>query len=202
MPQSMEALALWAILCFVAGLIFHKVVECSIGTNTRNNKNLIISAFRDKAKYSDKKIKEPIAIRREYYRAYYSLSEKGQLGNIPVLEALSSFFQDIFFVVLLYVIMGISNMLGIGSNNQNPNYQWWYITFGGFVTIAMWCIVFFVYLNSRVKWFRNKQKVGQCIFNLLVVVSVVFVVKTCIPIGADNKDVLSKHIIYNGSMLI
>lgn len=197
-PQSAEELALWAIPCFVVGLIFHKVVENSIGRYTRNNKKLILSAFRETAKYSDKKSKEPIAIRREYYRAYYSLSERGQLGNISVLEAISSFFQDIFVIILLYVIIGIiSNILRTDSNYQIPNYYWRYITIGGIITMAMWCIVSLVYFHPWIKWFRNKHKVGQYIFNLLILISIVFIVKTCISIGAESKNICAKFVIYN-----
>lgn len=199
-PQSAEALALWAIPCFVAGLIFHKVVENTIGKYTRNNEKLILSAFRDEAKYSDKKIKEPNFIRREYYRAYYSLSESGQLGNIPVLEALSSFFQDIFVVVFLYLIIGISR-LDIYSKNPISNDYWRYITIGGIITMAMWCIVFLVYFHSWIKWFRNKHKVGHCIFNLLILASIVFIVKTCISIGSESENIWSKFVIYNSGCI-
>lgn len=103
-PQNAATLVLWAIPCFIAGLIFHKVIESSIGKYTRNNKELILSTFRKEAQYCDKKINEPILIEKEYYRAYYSLLEKNLLGNIPELEAISSFFQDLFFIVLIYTI--------------------------------------------------------------------------------------------------
>lgn len=101
-PQNATTLVLWAIPCFIVGLIFHKVIESLIGKYTRNNKKLILSAFRKEAQYCDKKINEPILIEKEYYRAYYSLLEKNLLGNIPRLEAISSFFQDLFFIVLFY----------------------------------------------------------------------------------------------------
>lgn len=104
LPESTEELVLWAMPCFVVGLIFHKVVENTIGSFTRNNNELILLSFKDKAKYSNKKIEEPVSIRKNYYHAYYSLSENNQLGNIPELESFSSFFQDMYFVVLIYII--------------------------------------------------------------------------------------------------
>lgn len=101
-PQNATTLVLWAIPCFIVGLIFHKVIESLIGKYTRNNKKLILSAFRKEAQYCDKKINESNSIEKEYYRAYYSLLEKNLLGKIPELEAISSFFQDLFFIVLIY----------------------------------------------------------------------------------------------------
>lgn len=102
-PKSAEALALWAIPCFVAGLIFHKIVENTIGKCTRNNKELIEDAYNDKIPYCDFNIDKPCDMTKEYYRAYYCLLSNKDLGNIPRLEAISSFFQDLFCVIILYV---------------------------------------------------------------------------------------------------
>ena len=120
-PQNATTLVLWAIPCFIVGLIFHKVIESLIGKYTRNNKKLILSAFRKEAQYCDKKINEPILIEKEYYRAYYSLLEKNLLGNIPRLEAISSFFQDLFFIVLFYTSFLLYHSI------CNKDFNWYFI---------------------------------------------------------------------------
>ena len=119
-PQNATTLVLWAIPCFIVGLIFHKVIESLIGKYTRNNKKLILSAFRKEAQYCDKKINESNSIEKEYYRAYYSLLEKNLLGKIPELEAISSFFQDLFFIVLIY-----TSFLLFRSNYRD--FEWYFI---------------------------------------------------------------------------
>lgn len=103
LPKSTEELALWAIPCFIVGLIFHKVVENSIGNYTRNNIDLIEEAYNDKISYCDFNIDKPCDTEKEYYRAYYCLLSNEELGNIPMLEAISSFFQDLLCVITLYV---------------------------------------------------------------------------------------------------
>lgn len=110
-PYSTEELALWTIPCFIVGLVFHKIVENSIGKLTRNNNELIKIAFEEKAKFCDIDIKteSPNWIEKEYYRAYYYLMEKDKLGCVPLLEAQSSFLQNLTVALSLYEAFSISS---------------------------------------------------------------------------------------------
>lgn len=110
-PYSTEELALWTIPCFIVGLVFHKIVENSIGRLTRNNNELIRIAFEEKAKFCDIDIKteSPNWIEKEYYRAYYYLMEKDKLGCVPLLEAQSSFLQNLTVALSLYEAFSISS---------------------------------------------------------------------------------------------
>lgn len=148
-PQNAGHLFVWGVVCLVAGLVFHKAIEDSIGKQTRNNPDLIKLAFEDKANYSDIKLDKPILMEKEYYRAYYYLQEKGQLNNIPELEAISSFFQDLFLVVLLYLVISVGKSFILictrvceGSLHDCTSCV---MTYGILCTFAILVIVFIIY---------------------------------------------------------
>lgn len=177
-PQNATTLVLWAIPCFIVGLIFHKVIESLIGKYTRNNKKLILSAFRKEAQYCDKKINEPILIEKEYYRAYYSLLEKNLLGKIPELEAISSFFQDLFFIVLFYT----SFLLYHSICNKNLGWYIFYncIVYGIpyilYVLLAKYSIPWEKQLDYiREKWLYKYPNCTKCIFYFVMILFFIFI---------------------------
>jgi hypothetical protein len=147
LPKSTEELALWAMPCFVVGLIFHKVVENSIGNYTRNNKDLIEEAYKDKISYCDFKIYKPCDMEKEYYRAYYCLLSNKELGNIPILEAMSSFFQDLFCVITLYVSVTFLYWVYICFNIKPVVVIDWsvFVYYGIATTFIFLMIIFIVY---------------------------------------------------------
>jgi len=101
------------IVCYVVGLIYHKVIEKLFSFfNFRNNPNHI-KKMRDKV-YSDyqkqgSKIKKEDSTEnfqmREYYNAYYQLMKNNMLNNIPTLEAQVAFLRNILPITIIYVIV-------------------------------------------------------------------------------------------------
>lgn len=171
-PQNAATLVLWAIPCFIVGLIFHKVIESLIGKYTRNNKELILSTFRKEAQYCDKKINESNSIEKEYYRAYYSLLEKNLLGKIPELEAISSFFQDLFFIVLIYTSFLLFHSI------YYKGFDWYFICdFVIYVIFYILCFRLAEFLNYPILqkiWPCKYPNCTKCRFYLVMILFFIF----------------------------
>lgn len=166
-PQSAGLLFVWGVVCLVVGLLFHKFIENSIGKYTRNDTYLIGLAFEDKANYSDIKLDKLVLIEKEYYRAYYYLQEKGQLKNIPELEAISSFFQDLFVVILLYLFTSVVKSLVLVCAKDcgcSILYSSCIIASGILCTFAFFIIIFIIYSVPWAKLGGKYLKLAKCTF--------------------------------------
>lgn len=189
LPQSTEKLALWAMPCFVVGLIFHKVVENSIGNYTRNNKNLIEEAYKDKISYCDFKIDKPWDMEKEYYRAYYCLLSNKELGNIPMLEAISSFFQDLFFVITLFVSSTFTNWVYICFNIKPVVVIDWsvFVYYGIVTTFIFLMIIFIVY---RVLWQKMTKVYSELVRYVYYITIILLLVLMAIAGATSIKYIL------------
>ena len=86
------------VLCFITGLIYHKLMENTFGVCLRNKDGMISQAYKsvNNKEYNECSSKE------NYYKAYYFLMEKRQLGSIPILEAQAAFLRNILPIPIYY----------------------------------------------------------------------------------------------------
>ena len=176
-PYSTEELALWTIPCFIVGLVFHKIVENSIGKLTRNNNELIRIAFEEKAEFCDIDIKTvtQIWIKKEYYRAYYYLMEKNKLGCVPLLEAQSSFLQNLTVALSLYEAFSISSYF---YNHLDSKCFTIHFVYDIVVVISFLSIIFVIYCIPWNKMYSKYCKYIRSIYCFL---------KQCMKAGCDTS---------------
>ena len=92
-----------SIASFLIGLVYHQLMECTIGKVIRNCKWITQRAY--------EKVKNDIGISpmsdckpNTYLKAYYMVAKNNCLMNIPVLEAHIAFVRNIWPILLIYVI--------------------------------------------------------------------------------------------------
>ena len=160
-------LYLWFIPCYITGLVYHKLMENTLGTCLRNKKHCIAYALKQ---VGYKNMINTSTLLHSYYKAYYFLSSRNQLGNIPSLEAQLAFMRNLFPILLFYLFLSIiPNEIVFCKPTFLPNiffiscliaifliisvilliYFWdWGVKrkdcYKIFLCIAMLCVVFFV----------------------------------------------------------
>jgi hypothetical protein len=93
-------LLLWLALALLAQS-FHCLRSCWFFGS--NNLEILESTFKHiKKTYPDYSPKFKHDRKKSYLGAYYRIQQAGLLGNIPVLEALSEFFKNFVFAVLIW----------------------------------------------------------------------------------------------------
>lgn len=107
-------------VAFIVGLVFHKIVECYTQNSymkcsrkyllkllslfTRNNLQ-IIEVVQDELEKDIPQAGNQIANLKDYYDAYYELWTKNRLGVVTTIEAYSAFIKDLFFALLIAIIL-------------------------------------------------------------------------------------------------
>lgn len=153
------------ILCYLVGLIWHKLLESILGISSlerfgkflsncfrsfkRNNPNLISSEYENvykRTNCAENNSNEDSRL-NDYYMAYYKLMFSKNLGNIPILEAQEAFVRDI---ILPLIIIGISYYTKCISNVFNHFFNGNCFWFGA-MPIIMAIILFFVHYPLQKK---------------------------------------------------
>lgn len=92
-----------SVFSFLFGLIYHQIMERTIGELLRNNAKIVYAAY-DKLKnrlhISDMFEKSE----ESYLKAYYLIAKNDCLMNIPVLEAQITFVRNIWVILILYLV--------------------------------------------------------------------------------------------------
>lgn len=192
-PYSTEELALWTIPCFIVGLVFHKIVENSIGRLTRNNNELIRIAFEEKAEFCDIDIKteSPNWIEKEYYRAYYYLMEKNKLGCVPLLEAQSSFLQNLTVALSLYEAFSILAYFCCDLDSKSECFTiHFHFVYDIVVAFSFLSIIFVIYC---IPWNKMDSKYCKyirsiyCFLTLTLFLQMAIMGKQCMKAGCDTS---------------
>ena len=127
----------WFIPCFIVGLIYHKLMENTFGVCLRNKDDMISQAYKSVNNQENKECSS----KENYYKAYYFLMEKRQLGSIPILEAQAAFLRNILPILFVY---GILSLVGVYCQIKiELTNDFSCITLMLFLAIL--CIVFLIY---------------------------------------------------------
>ena len=103
-----------SVLSYVAGIFFWGLVDGFIcyrinWSFLKNNcEKWIAESFNKIMKYSDYK-SDADNIKDEYYKAYYTVQERGLLGPVNIMEGFSAFFRNFIFVSIYWIIIICTN---------------------------------------------------------------------------------------------
>ncbi len=98
-----EELFLIAIASYLVGLVFHWIIESTLGKLTRNSQCIVRKAY----KLVQNSLEEtPMSDygKNQYLEAYYQIAKNNCLMNIPILEAQAAFVRNIWVIIPLYII--------------------------------------------------------------------------------------------------
>ena len=99
----------WAIRAYILSPVLNKI-PCLSRNNIRQIKYTYIKVSKDKKrKYTFNDIEKDTIEYNDYLAMYYSVQRQGLLGNIPVLESLSSFFLNFILVLIYWIILILWN---------------------------------------------------------------------------------------------
>lgn len=92
-----------SVISFLIGLVYHQLMECSIGKFIRNCSKIRKSAYDAAGKVINE---HPMSDSSEksYLYAYYLVAKNNCLMNIPVLEAHIAFIRNIWLILLFYLV--------------------------------------------------------------------------------------------------
>ena len=112
-------------VAFIVGLVFHKIIECFTQKSytrckckcliilsslfTRNNLS-IIKIAQEELKNEIPQAGNQISDLKDYYDAYYDLWAKNKLGVVTTIEAYSAFIKDLFFALVIAIILMSAKM--------------------------------------------------------------------------------------------
>lgn len=123
------------IVAFFIGCIFQQLIRMLTKPLTLNS-TMIKRASKDFEKdLENKNIKET------YLKAYYQIANMGTLMNVPILEALENFYRNMFFIILLYLVLFLINcpqIEGLLSSFGNRCALSLYLIVAIFIDIFMW----------------------------------------------------------------
>lgn len=90
-------------ISFLIGLVYHQLMECSIGKIIRNCSKIRKNAY-DAVERVINERPMPDSSEKNYLYAYYLVVQNNCLMNIPVLEAHIAFIRNIWIVLLFYLV--------------------------------------------------------------------------------------------------
>lgn len=90
-------------ISFLIGLVYHQLMECSIGKIIRNCSKIRKNAY-DAVERVINEHPMPDSSEKSYLYAYYLVAKNNCLMNIPVLEAHIAFIRNIWIVLLFYLV--------------------------------------------------------------------------------------------------
>lgn len=92
-----------SVFSFLFGLVYHQIMEETIGKFLRNNAKIVYAAY-DKLK-NRLHISEMFEKSEEsYLKAYYLIAKNNCLMNIPILEAQITFVRNIWVILIFYLV--------------------------------------------------------------------------------------------------
>lgn len=92
-----------SVISFLIGLVYHQLMECSIGKFIRNYSKIRKSAYDAVGKVINEG-PMPDSSEKSYLYAYYLMAKNNCLMNIPVLEAHIAFIRNIWIILLFYLV--------------------------------------------------------------------------------------------------
>lgn len=92
-----------SVISFLIGLVYHQLMECSIGKFIRNYSKIRKSAYDAVGKVINEG-PMPDSSEKSYLYAYYLVAKNNCLMNIPVLEAHIAFIRNIWIILLFYLV--------------------------------------------------------------------------------------------------
>lgn len=178
---------IWLIPCFIVGLIYHKLMENTLGICMRNKDCMILKAYES----VNGKENEKDSSKENYYIAYYFLMEKRLLGSIPILEAQAAFLRNILPILFVY---GILSLVGVYCPIKiELTNDFFCITLMLFLAIL--CIVFLIYFFD---W--NLQLCDICMsclaVGLLILISI-FVAILLFPYNFSTTSLAGNDTLLN-----
>ena len=148
----------WFIPCFIVGLIYHKLMENILGVCLRNKDGMISQAYKSVNNQENKEYSS----KENYYKAYYFLMEKRQLGYIPILEAQAAFLRNLLPIPLYYIFMDFVS--DVKQEREMP-----FIILG--ILIVFGCFFFF---KKPIKMSINLRTIYLSLFFLFLLLTITF----------------------------
>ena len=174
---------IWLIPCFIVGLIYHKLMENTLGICMRNKDCMILKAYES----VNGKENEKDSSKENYYIAYYFLMEKRLLGNIPILEAQAAFLRNILPILFVY---GILSLVGVYCPIKiELTNDFFCVTL--LVLLSVLCVIFliFFYRNSQLlKKYKLPFFVALIVVVLFLIGIFIFPYNTCEIIDVAQKN--------------
>lgn len=93
-----------SVISFLIGLVYHQLMEYSIGKFIRNCSKIRKSAYDAVEKVINER-PMPDSSEKSYLYAYYLVAKNNCLMNIPVLEAHITFIRNIWIILLFYLVV-------------------------------------------------------------------------------------------------
>lgn len=150
---------IWLIPCFIVGLIYHKLMENTLGVCMRNKKCMISNAYES---VNGKENKEKSS-KENYYKAYYFLIKKGLLGNIPRLEAQVAFMRNLLPILVIYSALSLKGKYSPIKVGLSDNCLCIILI----LILAVLCIIFLI---CFLYYWKLLKKHKSCFFITLIVV--------------------------------
>ena len=147
--------------CFIVGLIYHKLMENTLGICMRNKDCMILKAYES----VNGKENEKDSSKENYYIAYYFLIKKGLLGNIPILEAQAAFLRNLLPIPIYYYCCCHYDKLSLISGKKDT--MVFFAMF--FVTYIIIMIMIMRFAGKIIKKVRNAigRKFWKCFENVI-----------------------------------
>lgn len=92
-----------SVISFLIGLVYHQLMECTIGIIIRNCTRIRRSTYEAVEKVLNE-CPMPDSSEKSYLYAYYLVAKNNCLMNIPVLEAHIAFIRNMWIVLLFYLV--------------------------------------------------------------------------------------------------
>lgn len=92
-----------SVISFLIGLVYHQLMECTIGIIIRNCTRIRRSTYEAVEKVLNE-CPMPDSGEKSYLYAYYLVAKNNCLMNIPVLEAHIAFIRNMWIVLLFYLV--------------------------------------------------------------------------------------------------
>ncbi len=92
-----------SVASYLIGLLFHLVVEFTLGKFIRNHSYILRKAHKE-VEQSLNQVPMPDAEYNTYLEAYYLVVKNNCLMNIPILEAQVAFVRNIWVILLFYIV--------------------------------------------------------------------------------------------------
>ena len=170
---------IWLIPCFIVGLIYHKLMENTLGICMRNKDCMILKAYES----VNGKENEKDSSKENYYKAYYFLMEKRLLGSIPILEAQAAFLRNILPILFVYGILSLKGKyipikVGLSDNCLCII----------LILLIVLCVIFLIFFWQLFKKYKLRFFVALIVVVLFLIGIFIFPYNTCEIIDVAQKN--------------
>lgn len=170
----------WFIPCFIVGLIYHKLMENTLGICMRNKDCMILKAYES----VNGKENEKDSSKENYYIAYYFLIKKGLLGSIPRLEAQVAFMRNLLPILVIYSALSLKGKYSPIKVGLSDNCLCIILI----LILAVLCIIFLIFFWQLFKKYKLRFFVALIVVVLFLLGIFIFPYNTCEIIDVAQKN--------------